>query len=48
MVGIRHALSIELLTEKYADTGELAILAHFRGDVQVARPAAFDCITGIL
>jgi HK97 family phage major capsid protein len=48
LLGIRHNFSLELLSEKYADTGQIALLAWLRADVQVARPAAFDIVTGIL
>lgn len=40
-IGVRVGLQIQLLTERYADSGEFAFLVWFRGDVQVARPEAF-------
>ena len=43
----REQLSIQLLTEKYADTGQLAMVAHVRADCAVAYPQAFNCITGV-
>lgn len=46
-VGVRTQLQIQLLTEKYADTGQVGILAWWRGDVAVARPKAFHVTTGI-
>jgi HK97 family phage major capsid protein len=48
LIGIRHNFSIEILNEKYADSGQIALLAWLRADVQVGRPAAFDVVTGIL
>lgn len=41
LIGQRLPISIQVLTEKYADTGQIGIVAHWRGDVQPARPAAF-------
>lgn len=46
--GVRTELQITILTEKYADVGEIGILSWFRGDIAVARPEAFDVITGVL
>ncbi|WPU08097.1 phage major capsid protein [Pseudarthrobacter oxydans] len=41
LIGQRLGITIQVLTEKYADTGQIGIVAHWRGDVQPARPAAF-------
>ncbi|MDP9692703.1 UNVERIFIED_ORG: HK97 family phage major capsid protein [Arthrobacter globiformis] len=41
LIGQRLSVTIQVLTEKYADTGQIGIVAHWRGDVQPARPAAF-------
>jgi len=41
LVGQRLGVTIQVLTERYADTGQIGIVAHWRGDVQPARPAAF-------
>jgi HK97 family phage major capsid protein len=41
LVGQRLGVTIQVLTERYADTGEVGIVAHWRGDVQPAKPAAF-------
>ncbi|TQJ41513.1 HK97 family phage major capsid protein [Arthrobacter sp. SLBN-112] len=41
LIGQRLPVSIQVLTEKYADSGQVGIVAHWRGDVQPARPAAF-------
>ncbi|MEQ4518500.1 phage major capsid protein [Pseudarthrobacter sp. B907] len=41
LIGQRLPITIQVLTEKYADTGQIGIVAHWRGDVQPARPAAF-------
>ncbi len=48
LVGIRTSLQINVLHERYADTGQVGFLAWFRGDVAVGRAAAFDVTTGIL
>lgn len=46
-VGVRTELQISVLTERYADTGQVGILCWWRGDVAVARPAAFAITVGI-
>jgi HK97 family phage major capsid protein len=46
-MGVRTQLQIQVLTERYADYGQIGFLAWWRGDVQVARPAAFDITTGV-
>ena len=43
LLGQRMDLSVRLLTERYAENGQLGILAYWRGDVQVARPKALAC-----
>lgn len=48
LVGVRTDLQIQVLTERYADTGQVGILCWWRGDVAVARPAAFAITVGIL
>lgn len=47
MLGVRTELRIEVLRERFADNGQWAFLAWFRGDVQVAQPAAFTIDTGV-
>jgi HK97 family phage major capsid protein len=47
MIGVRTELRIEVLRERFADNGQYAFLAWFRGDVQVAQPAAFVVDTGV-
>jgi HK97 family phage major capsid protein len=47
MIGIRTELRIEVLRERFADNGQYAFLAWFRGDVQVAQPTAFVVDTGV-
>lgn len=46
-VGLRNELAMTLLTEKYADVGEVGVLAWVRADIAVARGAALDVITGV-
>lgn len=41
LIGQRLDITIQTLTEKYADTGQIGIIAHWRGDVQIARESAF-------
>lgn len=46
-IGLRTALNIQLLKERYADTGELAFYAWYRGDSTVTRAAAFHYVEGL-
>ncbi|MGO4662913.1 phage major capsid protein [Terrabacter sp. 2TAF16] len=41
LIGQRLDLTIQTLTERYAENGQVGIVAHWRGDVGVARPRAF-------
>lgn len=47
-VGVRTQLQITVLSERYADTGQIGLLAWWRGDFAVARPKAFHVTTGVL
>ena len=47
LIGVRMGISLHVLRERYADSGEIGIVAYFRGDVQLARPAAFQMTTGV-
>jgi HK97 family phage major capsid protein len=42
LIGQRLDLTIQTLTERYAENGQVAIVANWRGDVGVARPRAFS------
>lgn len=44
---MRENLSIQLLREAFATTGELAFLCHVRADVVVTQPKAFAVVTGV-
>lgn len=44
---MRESLSIQLLRETFATTGELGFLCHVRADVVVTHPAAFSVVTGV-
>lgn len=49
LVGVRPSgLSVQVLDQRYADTGQVGFLAWWRGDVAVARASAFYVATGIL
>ncbi len=41
LIGQRLDLTVQTLTERYAELGQVGILATWRGDVQIARPRAF-------
>jgi len=47
LIGQRLGLTIQVLTERYAEYGQVGIVVHWRGDVAPARPAAFDVYRGI-
>jgi HK97 family phage major capsid protein len=38
LVGQRMALDVRVLSERYAENGQVGLLAYWRGDVAVARP----------
>jgi len=44
---LRENVSIQLLNELYAGTGEIGFACHMRADVVVNYPAAFGVVTGI-
>lgn len=44
---MRENVSIQLLTELYAGTGEIGFMCHVRADFLVIYPAAFAVITGV-
>lgn len=48
MIGIRTAFRIEILRERYAENFQYGFLAHLRADIQLARPASFCEIRGII
>jgi HK97 family phage major capsid protein len=48
LIGVRTRLEISVLRERSADVGAYELLAWWRGDIAVARPAAFDIVTGVL
>ena len=49
IIGQRLDMQIQVLTERYADLGQIGIVATWRGDIAPARPGAFavyKCIVG--
>jgi HK97 family phage major capsid protein len=42
LIGQRLDLQVQTLTERYAELGQVGIVANWRGDVQLARPRAFS------
>jgi HK97 family phage major capsid protein len=42
LIGQRLDVRIETLTERYAENGQVGIVAHWRGDFGLARPRAFS------
>jgi HK97 family phage major capsid protein len=47
-VGVHTELIITVLRERYADTGEIGLVAWWRGDVMQARDTAFRTLVGVL
>jgi HK97 family phage major capsid protein len=47
LIGQRLGLEIRVLTERYAELGQVGLLAYWRGDVQLARPTAFAAYRGL-
>ena len=41
LIGQRLDFTVQTLTERYAEAGQIGIVAHWRGDVGLARPRAF-------
>ena len=48
MIGIREQLSVAVAREVFAQTGEIALVAHVRADVALAHPASFCHVVGVL
>src|SRR5829696_4682235 len=48
LVGLRTSFRVEVLRERYADTGSIGLLAWFRGDILAARPKSFVVTVGVL
>ena len=44
---MRENVSIQLLNELYAGTGEIGFACHMRADLVVQYPAAFSVVTGV-
>ena len=44
---MRESVSIQLLSELYAGTGEIGFACHVRADVVINYPAAFAVVTGV-
>jgi HK97 family phage major capsid protein len=44
---MRESVSVQLLQELYAGTGEIGFACHMRADVVLTYPAAFAVVTGI-
>ena len=44
---MREQMSVQLLVERFADSGQVGFLCHVRADVVVQYPAAFAVVTGV-
>ncbi|CAN1529516.1 COG4653 Predicted phage phi-C31 gp36 major capsid-like protein [Caulobacteraceae bacterium] len=47
LIGMRETMRLSVLRERYAETGELALVCHLRADIAVEHPLAFCAVTGI-
>lgn len=47
MIGLRHGVTIQILKERFQDTGQYGFIAFMRADVQAEYENAFCKITGI-
>jgi HK97 family phage major capsid protein len=47
-VGMRTAMRVFVLRERYADNGQIGLLGWMRADVQLAHAASFAKLIGIL
>lgn len=47
ILGMREQLNIQILKERFADTGQLAFVAHIRADVAFAHPESFVKLIGV-
>lgn len=41
LIGQRLEITVQVLTERYAENGQIGIVAHWRGDIALAQPKAF-------
>lgn len=48
MIGIRQSLRLEVVRGPYLDRLQVAFIAYMRADIQLAQPAAFCRIVGVL
>jgi HK97 family phage major capsid protein len=42
ILGQRLDFTVQVLTERYAELGQIGVLSHWRGDVALTRPRAFS------
>lgn len=47
LIGMREEIRIEILRERYADSHQVAFIAHMRSDIAVQHAAAFHVISGV-
>jgi len=44
---LRESVSVQLLTERFAETGQIGFVCHVRADFAVNYPKAFALVTGV-
>jgi len=42
IIGQRLDFTVQTLVERYAELGQIGIIAHWRGDIGLTRPRAFS------
>jgi len=47
-IGVRNTVRLEVLRERYSDNFQYGFLAHLRADIQLAHPASFCELIGII
>lgn len=47
LIGVRSAIGVDVLRERFADNHQYGLVAHMRFDVAVEHAQAFHTITGV-
>ena len=47
-IGVRNTVQIQVSKERYSDNFQYGFLAHLRADIQLAHPASFCELIGII
>lgn len=47
-IGMRESINIQVLDQRYAEKGQIALAVHARMDAQLAHPASFCALQGVI